>query len=202
MPIPSQTGIPYNKLATKSMVMDMRHKCNYKIRKNKISRAITYAFARSIAFQNPIHPIVASHPSSAVARDISLPASLLIHRERLLNTFWSCYLQLKSPIKTVVHHRAKGNGGASGPGSGLTVRGWSVTSPTPSFQLIFKSLAIVVLFLFYCKDSKTNKPQPALVDRGLSKRKETDYRPIILNTVLAAACVHVQLSLDVTLTVC
>ena len=35
MPIPSQTGIPYNKLATKSMVMDMRHKCNYKIRKNK-----------------------------------------------------------------------------------------------------------------------------------------------------------------------
>ena len=49
MPIPSQTGIPYNKLATKSMVMDMRHKCNYKIRKNKISRAITRAFARSIA---------------------------------------------------------------------------------------------------------------------------------------------------------
>lgn len=104
MPIPSQTGIPHNKLATKSMVMDMRHKCNYKIRKNKISRAITYAFARSIAFQNPIHPIVASQPSFAVARDISLPASLLIHRERLLNTFWSCYLQLKSPIKTVVHH--------------------------------------------------------------------------------------------------
>lgn len=116
MPIPSQTGIPYNKLATKSMVMDMRHKCNYEIRKNKISRTITYAFARSIAFQNPIHPIVASQPSFAVARDISLPASLLIHRERLLNTFWSCYLQLKSPIKTVVHHRAKGNGGASGPG--------------------------------------------------------------------------------------
>lgn len=53
MPIPSQTGIPYNKLATKSMVMDMRHKCNYKIRKNKISRTITYAFARSIAFQTP-----------------------------------------------------------------------------------------------------------------------------------------------------
>lgn len=116
MPIPSQTGIPYNKLATKSMVMDMRHKCNYKIRKNKISRTITYAFARSIAFQNPIHPIVASQPSFAVTRNISLPASLLIHRERLLNTFWSCYLQLKSPIKTVVHHRAKGNGGASGPG--------------------------------------------------------------------------------------
>lgn len=202
MPIPSQTGIPYNKLATKSMVMDMRHKCNYKIRKNKISRAITYAFARSIAFQNPIHPIVASQPSFAVARDISLPASLLIHRERLLNTFWSCYLQLKSPIKTVVHHRAKGNGALPVPDPGLTVRGWSVTSPTPSFQLIFKSLAIVVLFLFYCKDSKTNKPQPALVDRGLSKRKETDYRPIILNTVLAAACAHVQLSLDVTLTVC
>lgn len=57
MPIPSQTGIPYNKLATKSMVMDMRHKCNYKIRKNEISRTITCAFARSIAFQNPIHPI-------------------------------------------------------------------------------------------------------------------------------------------------
>lgn len=184
------------------MVMDMRHKCNYKIRKNKISRAITRAFAWSIAFQNPIYPIVASQPSFAVARDISLPASLLIHRERLLNTFWSCYLQLKSPIKTVVHHRAKGNGGASGPDPGLTVRGWSVTSPTPSFQLIFKSLAIVVLFLFYCKDSKTNKPQPALVDRGLSKRKETDYRPIILNTVLVAACAQVQLSLDVTLTVC
>ena len=35
MPIPSQTGIPYNKLATKSMVMDMRHKCNYKFCKNK-----------------------------------------------------------------------------------------------------------------------------------------------------------------------
>lgn len=35
MPIPSQTGIPYNKLATKSMVMDMRHKCNYKIRKKQ-----------------------------------------------------------------------------------------------------------------------------------------------------------------------
>jgi hypothetical protein len=87
MPIPSQTGIPYNKLATKSMVMDMRHKCNYKIRKNKISRTITYAFARSIAFQNPIHPIVASQPSFAVTRNISLPASLLIHRERLLNTF-------------------------------------------------------------------------------------------------------------------
>lgn len=106
MPIPSQTGIPYNKLATKSMVMDMRHKCNYKIRKNKISRAITYAFARSIAFQNPIHPIVASQPSFTVARDISLPASLLIHRERLLNTFWSCYLQLKGTVKTFVHYRA------------------------------------------------------------------------------------------------
>lgn len=26
---------PYNKLATKSMVMDMRHKCNYKFCKNK-----------------------------------------------------------------------------------------------------------------------------------------------------------------------
>lgn len=108
MPIPSQTGIPYNKLATKSVVMNMRHKCNYKIRKNKISRTITYAFARSIAFQNPIHPIVTSQPSFAVTRNISLPASLLIHRERLLNAFWSCYLQLKSPIKTVVHHRAKG----------------------------------------------------------------------------------------------
>lgn len=35
MPIPSQTGIPYNKLATKSMVMDMRHKCNYIFCKNK-----------------------------------------------------------------------------------------------------------------------------------------------------------------------
>ena len=84
MPIPSQTGIPYNKLATKSMVMDMRHKCNYKIRKNKISRAITRAFAWSIAFQNPIYPIVASQPSFAVARDISLPASLLcIYLENL-----------------------------------------------------------------------------------------------------------------------
>lgn len=184
------------------MVMDMRHKCNYKIRKNKISRAITRAFAWSIAFQNPIYPIVASQPSFAVARDISLPASLLIHRERLLNTFWSCYLQLKSPIKTVVHHRAKGNGGASGPGPRTDGKRLVRYLAYPSFQLIFKSLAIVVLFLFYCKDSKTNKPQPALVDRGLSKRKETDYRPIILNTVLAAACAHVQLSLDVTLTVC
>lgn len=118
MPIPSQTGIPYNKLATKSMVMDMRHKCNYKIRKNKISRTITYAFARSIAFQNPIHPIVASQPSFAVARDISLPASLLIHRERLLNTFWSCYLQLKGTIKTFVHYRTKRNSGVTGPGPG------------------------------------------------------------------------------------
>nr|DAG15246.1 MAG TPA: hypothetical protein [Caudoviricetes sp.] len=116
MPIPSQTGIPYNKLATKSMVMDMRHKCNYKIRKNKISRTITCAFARSIAFQNPIHPIVASQPSFAVTRNISLPASLLIHRERLLNTFWSCYLQLKSTVKTFVHYRAKGNSGVTGPG--------------------------------------------------------------------------------------
>lgn len=128
------------------MVMDMRHKCNYKIRKNKISRAITRAFAWSIAFQNPIYPIVASQPSFAVARDISLPASLLIHRERLLNTFWSCYLQLKSPIKTVVHHRVKRNSGVAGPGPRLMVRGWSVTSPTPSFQLIFKSLAIYISF--------------------------------------------------------
>jgi hypothetical protein len=118
MPIQSQTGIPYNKLATKSMVMGMRHKCNYKIRKNKISRTITYAFARSIAFQNPIHPIVASQPSFAVARDISLPASLLIHRERLLNTFWSCYLQLKGTIKTFVHYRTKRNSGVTGPGPG------------------------------------------------------------------------------------
>lgn len=116
MPIPSQTGIPYNKLATKSMVMDMRHKCNYKIRKNKISRAITRAFAWSIAFQNPIHPIVASQPSFAVTRNISLPASLLIHRERLLNTFWSCYLQLKGTVKVFIHHRAKGNRGVAGPG--------------------------------------------------------------------------------------
>lgn len=40
MPIPSQTGIPYNKLATKSMVMDMRHKCNYKIRKKQSSSMV------------------------------------------------------------------------------------------------------------------------------------------------------------------
>ena len=154
MPIPSQTGIPYNKLATKSMVMDMRHKCNYKIRKNKISRAITYAFARSIAFQNPIHPIVASQPSFAVARDISLPASLLIHRERLLNTFWSCYLQLKSPIKTVVHHRAKGNGGASGPGP--RTDGQRLVR---YLQLTFKSLIIISFsYLLLTKIIKQENP--------------------------------------------
>lgn len=128
------------------MVMDMRHKCNYKIRKNKISRAITRAFAWSIAFQNPIYPIVASQPSFAVARDISLPASLLIHRERLLNAFGGCYLQLKGTVKTFVHYRTKRNSGVTGPGPGLTVKCWSVTSPTPSFQLIFKSLAIYISF--------------------------------------------------------
>ena len=96
----------------------MRHKCNYKIRKNKISRTITRAFAWNIAFQNPIHPMVASQPSFTVARDISLPASLLIHRERLLNTFGSCYLQLKGTIKTFIHYRAKRNSGVTGPGPG------------------------------------------------------------------------------------
>jgi hypothetical protein len=117
MPIPSQTGIPYNKLATKSMVMDMRHKCNYKIRKNKISRAITRAFAWSIAFQNPIYPIVASQPSFAVTGHISLTTSFLVYGKRLLNTLWSCYLQLKSPIKTFIHHRSKGNRCVPLPGS-------------------------------------------------------------------------------------
>lgn len=187
------------------MVMDMRHKCNYKIRKNKISRTITRAFAWSIAFQNPIYPIVASQPSFAVARDISLPASLLIHRERLLNTFWSCYLQLKVRSRPLFITEPKETAASPLPAPGLTVNGWSVTSPTPSFQLIFKSLAIPILFLFYCKDSKTNKPQPALVDRGSITLCKGDYNPIdfiIFIAVILAACAQVHWSLAVTLTVC
>jgi hypothetical protein len=162
MPIPSQTGIPYNKLATKSMVMDMRHKCNYKIRKNKISRTITYAFARSIAFQNPIHPIVASQPPFTVACDISLPTSLLIHRKRLLNAFGGYYLQLKGTVKTFVHHRVKRNSGVAGPGPRADGQRLVRYLTYPVFPINIQIIShIYIVFSFYCKDSKINKPQPA-----------------------------------------
>lgn len=184
------------------MVMDMRHKCNYKIRKNKISRAITRAFAWSIAFQNPIYPIVASQPSFAVARDISLPASLLIHRERLLNTFWSCYLQLKSPIKTVVHHRAKGNGGASGPGprtDGQRLVRYLAYPVLPIYIQIISH--IYIIFRSIAKIAKQVNPNRIYPIGVRYHYFLTYYRFIILKAVLAAACAQVHKSLAVTLTV-
>lgn len=63
-------------------------------------------------------------------------------------------------------------------------------------------LIIPILFLFYCKDRKTSEPQPDSSNWGSIPLSPNCYRLIILNTVLAAACAQVQLSLDVTLTVC
>ena len=147
MPIPSQTGIPYNKLATKSMVMDMRHKCNYKIRKNKISRAITRAFAWSIAFQNPIYPIVASQPSFAVARDISLPASLLcIYLENLP---YQTYFLLKY---SYIHkyQEIEGGGGDTGKCQKL---------PSPCRNPLRN---IIALSLSFWTDSHSHSPSQGL----------------------------------------
>ena len=70
MPIPSQTGIPYNKLATKSMVMDMRHKCNYKIRKNKAVSWLNLPdepYTKAVALIGVAHvAVVEDHNPSAV----------------------------------------------------------------------------------------------------------------------------------------